>query len=1012
MATLIFVLKRLAAQRLLAVALIVVLGFTVGVLVAGPIYADAAREAILSSEAAMAAVTVKNARFRTDGTGDFDYAAADRAISDSLGGVPLERLVRQGRATVRLEGTGDRNVSLPLLFRDGAADHLPLVGESEFPDAPGEIALPRSMARLLRVKIGDTVTAVSAGGSSALRVTATFAPPDSDSDYWYGSLSPFPAGDSTASSPAVLTPEGFLALVEPLGLVPEYVWDAYLDVAGTLFVEAERLPEQIAGANSEILASPHLSSVTLTTGVGDLITAVRQRIANLRVPIYLVVFQIGGVALAVLAGVASLALSRQSFELAVLKSRGFTRAKLLGAQAAQTLVTAAIAYPIGLGIGLGLARLATRATGPSPPGARFPLSLSGLSLWAGLAGAVVGCLILILTSIPYVSRTVVEERRELSREAKPLLARYPWEIFVGALGGAAFYEVQSRGFLPTTRTGSIDPLVMLAPTLLLFAASFAVLRLLLLGFRWLDRTLGRARNLSAYLAGRRLGRSPGTAFATSLLLVLAAGLLVVSASYRAIVIQNHEDAAHQDVGADWQVDVAQTDQPLVAMGEIPEGATPVSRSLPTIPGTRAIPPTALGIDPATYEDGGWWRFDYSSLSLSDMLSRLDSPESGVALPEEAQSLEVRITAPLEAEGLLLLARVENADGELVTLDLGTLSPDSATYSAPVEGGGRLLSILVEEDEEGEAPPVLRLEVEAVEAVSSVRLALDLSGWSALRWRGSDGSVEPAGEGIAVTLDTGTGDTVGGIRPPEEPLPAAVSVGLTGLGDTFQLSMQGQVLEFRRVAVIEAFPSVLGEALVLPAPGLLERSARLPDATLGLNEVWAMGEDPRPALEQAGFLIGGSRGAAPLIRLLSQLPQSLAVGMHFTAAAGGVGLVVIGVGVGLYFSQRRREFEFASLRAMGVGPRQVSAVLGLEQAVLVGFALAAGFALGLAILRLMMPHVGKSLGASFPAPLLVVDWPWLGLFGAAILTATALGLVLALRALLRSSVTTVLRGEAE
>ena len=44
--------------------------------------------------------------------------------------------------------------------------------------------------------------------------------------------------------------------------------------------------------------------------------------------------------LAVLAGVASLALSRQSFELAVLKSRGFTRAKLLGAQAAQTVVTA------------------------------------------------------------------------------------------------------------------------------------------------------------------------------------------------------------------------------------------------------------------------------------------------------------------------------------------------------------------------------------------------------------------------------------------------------------------------------------------------------------------------------------------------------------------------------------------------------------------------------------------------------------------------------------------------
>ncbi len=49
MATLRFLLKRFFAQRLLGLAIVVTLGFTIGVLVAGPIYADAAREAILSS---------------------------------------------------------------------------------------------------------------------------------------------------------------------------------------------------------------------------------------------------------------------------------------------------------------------------------------------------------------------------------------------------------------------------------------------------------------------------------------------------------------------------------------------------------------------------------------------------------------------------------------------------------------------------------------------------------------------------------------------------------------------------------------------------------------------------------------------------------------------------------------------------------------------------------------------------------------------------------------------------
>ena len=60
MATLRFLLKRFFAQRLLGLAIVVTLGFTIGVLVAGPIYADAAREAILSSAVSTAPVTVKN----------------------------------------------------------------------------------------------------------------------------------------------------------------------------------------------------------------------------------------------------------------------------------------------------------------------------------------------------------------------------------------------------------------------------------------------------------------------------------------------------------------------------------------------------------------------------------------------------------------------------------------------------------------------------------------------------------------------------------------------------------------------------------------------------------------------------------------------------------------------------------------------------------------------------------------------------------------------------------------
>ena len=122
MATLRFLLKRFVAQRSLGLAVVVTLAFTVGVLVAGPIYADAAREAILSSSLGSESVTVTNARLQVFGGGEFDWAAADETVTTAFSAVPVDTLVPQGLGTVRLGGVD--GASVPLLFRDGATEHL------------------------------------------------------------------------------------------------------------------------------------------------------------------------------------------------------------------------------------------------------------------------------------------------------------------------------------------------------------------------------------------------------------------------------------------------------------------------------------------------------------------------------------------------------------------------------------------------------------------------------------------------------------------------------------------------------------------------------------------------------------------------------------------------------------------------------------------------------------------------------------------------------------------------
>jgi hypothetical protein len=253
-------------------------------------------------------------------------------------------------------------------------------------------------------------------------------------------------------------------------------------------------------------------------------------------------------------------------------------------------------------------------------------------------------------------------------------------------------------------------------------------------------------------------------------------------------------------------------------------------------------------------------------------------------------------------------------------------------------------------------------------------------------------------------------------PRSDPLPVLVSDAVSrALGDSFPVTLGSQQFQVRRIGTATTFPTVLpnGPFLVVSGPALLERAAAIPEPGLALNEVWATGDaDPRPALQQVGFVPGPVQRTATIVGALAQLPQSLAVGLQFTAAAAGLGLVIIGVAVGLSIAQRRRDFEFAALRAMGTEARHLRRTVVIEQAVLLGFAVVAGLAIGYVMLKLMLPYFGRDLGVSFPEPVLVVDSVTLGASVAAIAVATFLGLSLSMRSLLRSSVTGVLRGEAE
>ena len=690
---------------------------------------------------------------------------------------------------------------------------------------------------------------------------------------------------------------------------------------------------------------PGMTTVRLTTGLDTLFGIVDQRVQNLRIPILLVVIQIGAVTLAVLAGVGALALTRQSFELAVLHSRGFTKRTLLTAQGLQALTYAVVAYPLGLLLGLVLAKLAGRSNGKQLPGVEFPVHLNAGAELLGLLAAAAGAAILFGLSYPLVKRTVLEERRAASREDRPLLARVPVELFVLPLGIFAYLQLRG-GTEVTPGGGTIDPLVLAAPTLLLFGISFLALRLLLFVLRRLDGRIGRTRRVSTYLAGRRVGRSPGTGFAAALLLLLAMGLLVVSTSYRAIVLRNHADAAHTQVGADWNVQVSPPNRSWPRSATCPRNPprwfAPNRRS-PTGP-SRCRRPCWASIPPPTRRAAGGDRTSPRRRSTTSWRAWPPTPSGCRSTPA---TLTLALDVPVLPQGMLVQA-TEFDDANQVRTVEARLQEGSGSYDLDLDAG-RLASITFHVDTGTELPPELKIGFRSVELAGQ---PLSIEGWEPITWRSSQGTLKPDGDGgpTIYTMSPGAGNVIGGIWP-RAARPAGRDLGQLGLGRERRPSTWAWPARARRS--IPSPPPTSSPASCptrrsssCPRPRSWSAQFAIPEAGLTLDEVWANApDDPLPVLETAGFVPGLVQATAPIEGLLAQLPQSLAVGMNFTAALAGVGLVVIGVAAGLYFTMRRRDYEFAALRAMGTRAGQIRRALILEQVGLLGFALVAGIAIG-------------------------------------------------------------------
>ncbi|HVV59460.1 MAG TPA: FtsX-like permease family protein, partial [Gaiellaceae bacterium] len=672
---------------------------------------------------------------------------------------------------------------------------------------------------------------------------------------------------------------------------------------------------------------------------------------------------------------------------------------------AEAAVLAAVATVVGWAAGGAIAALiADRAGSPAGQVVVHAL-LSGGGIAAALAIAAAAALLLYLT--------VRAGSVQLGR-----LAITPLDVAaLGAIGvvavGWARGSVDADQLAGGNGTGAF---LLLVPALIVFAASVACARLLAPALRGLGR-VGRNGPIALRLAANSLARNPGHAAVAATFLVASLGLALFAVAYRSTLLHGQHDEASYAVPASFVLDEdlsqlipvlhgapasaypAQPEQVLRLSGNVSSGATF---------GFLGLPATRL-------DRTGGWRDDFASASLADLGRRI-APTRDESLRTDAlpPGRHFSVTVSARGDDIQLVALFRSTLGDYEPVTLGRTHG-----TAPVRLEGRIPFVHA---------TLAQIELDLLNGgrrSANGGIGLQPSAKGVLSVRDPQVNGRPVAHAFANWVGTGgvsfdgaarvgyvlTPDERGIFRPRQPTdgriLPVLATPGVAaeaGPRGILPLQVEGQQVAARVVAVVQRFPSVVGEAVVADrttAATLLDTSSPGLGTT---DELWLNVPAEREAATQALLsrapftaLTVSSRGA-----LLDRLQSDpLARGALLTlagTAAVALALALLGLLLAVVGDVRDDRGELFDLEAQGAAPATIRSHLRLRAALVAGFGTLGGIALGAVLSALVISLVAVTAGAAVPEPplRLSLDLPLLALAVAGYLVLAALLVGLATR----------------
>lgn len=947
------ILRGLWRRRWLSLALLVVAGVTVAAASLGPLYAQAARAAVLRD--ALDAAPPDHRGWRVTSVRD-DAAGLARQVS-----APFLRPPVPGAELLSPEPRGKR--TYPLMWQEGQCGHVTLL-RGRCPRSAMEIMVTRASGFRLGADVKLTSITTWEDGEERLvplRVVGIYRPDPGD-PFWFGrNLFPETAGAGAGNGDPLLTvprtqeASGLPTGGSAAGAAAGNSWTGYAIVYTD--------PQVITGGDLAGLESAHArltgmgqsgDAVTVFTHMDETLAGIHRQIDSLSVPVTLVTLQLVALGWLLLFLTVRDLVAARAPETALARLRGLGTARMWAFGLSEPVVLLLAALPLGLAAAWAVAaRLAHEFLR-----ADLPLTLDGPTALYGPAAVAGGLLAAAAAAWSALTRPVVEQWRRT-----PRARRRTWipEAVVLALTGVGLVELLAGGPISGPISGSAGQGTgaLLAPGLLAVAFALLARRLLPLACAALFRLTRSRGGIAPFLAVRQIARGSATG-STVIVLGAGLGLAVFAVAAWSVTSRNFAEVARVHNGAETVFVVRAADAAdlrRVSAG-IP-GSAPVVR----MPG----PPVMLATDLERFAAVALWRPpDTGGRALKDLMPRLTAPvaprvpltgdrirarlDVGDIPPGWSIVLSANLRVPGQRQpSVLPLARPEQ--GRAV-YEWG-LPPACRTETCELRG------LRVESTPVGTADfehPPGDLGVVALDVRRDGRwTAVDAGLTDAARWRPA--AAGPAGLALSMSPWSGAAGGAGAATPATfpDPLPALTNATpgnrkLPGLDDRFT-SGYAPAVPAAAVPGLDAAGGVVDIELADRAAYGHSDGAEF--------QIWAApgrAEAVLSGLRAAEVPVLATRTTADLRTRYASEGPGLAL-ILLVVAAGAAALLALGRAVlALHAAARRRTLELAALEAAGARAGPLRRSLLIEQAVTLTWAAATGVLAGVTAAHVALPRV--------------------------------------------------------